>query len=68
MTEEKQAEILGNIKRIRESMSAYPNTRLMAVIKTRTTEEINFAIREGGISLVGENRVQELLSRYEDVL
>ncbi len=67
MTEEKQAEILGNIKRIRESMSAYPNTRLMAVIKTRTTEEINFAIREGGISLVGENRVQELLSRYEEI-
>jgi pyridoxal phosphate enzyme (YggS family) len=37
----------------------------MAVIKTRTTEEINFAIRECGITLVGENRVQELLEHYE---
>jgi pyridoxal phosphate enzyme (YggS family) len=65
MTEAKQAEIRENITRIRKDMSAYPNTKLMAVIKTRTAEEINFAIRECGITLVGENRVQELLSHYE---
>lgn len=67
MTAEKQAEIRENIIRIRKDMSAYPNTRLMAVIKTRTAEEINFAIRECGITLVGENRVQELLSHYEEI-
>ena len=67
MTEAKQAEIRANVARIREDMSAYPNTRLMAVIKTRTAEEINFAIRECGISLVGENRVQELLAHYEEM-
>lgn len=67
MTEEKQVEIRENIARIRKDMSAYPNTRLMAVIKTRTAEEINFAIRECGISLVGENRVQELLTHYEEI-
>ncbi len=67
MTEAKQAEIRANVARIRGDMSAYPNTKLMAVIKTRTAEEINFAIRECGISLVGENRVQELLAHYEEI-
>lgn len=65
MTEAKQQEIRENIARIRADMSAYPKAKLMAVIKTRTTEEINFAIRECGITLVGENRVQELLEHYE---
>lgn len=65
MTEAKQQEIRENVARIRADMSAYPKTKLMAVIKTRTTEEINFAIRECGITLVGENRVQELLEHYE---
>lgn len=67
MTEAKQAEIRANIHKIRNDMSAYPATELMAVIKTRTAEEINFAIRECGITLVGENRVQELLSHYEEI-
>ena len=67
MTDAKQAEIRENIARIRKDMSAYPNTELMAVIKTRTAEEINFAIRECGITLVGENRVQELLTHYEEI-
>ena len=34
MTEAKQAEIRENIARIRGDMSAYPNAKLMAVIKT----------------------------------
>ena len=67
MTEAKQAEIRANISKIREDMSAYPTAELMAVIKTRTAEEINFAIRECGITLVGENRVQELLAHYEEI-
>ena len=67
MTETKKAEIRENIRKIRENMSAYPHAELMAVIKTRTSEEINFAIRECGITLVGENRVQELLTHYEEI-
>ena len=67
MTETKKAEIRENIRKIRENMSAYPHAELMAVIKTRTAEEINFAIRECGITLVGENRVQELLAHYEEI-
>ena len=67
MTETKKAEIRENIRKIKENMSAYPHAELMAVIKTRTAEEINFAIQECGITLVGENRVQELLAHYEEI-
>ncbi len=67
MTEIQKNEIRENIARIRRDMSAYPKANLMAVIKTRTAEEINFAIRECGVTMVGENRVQELLAHYEEV-
>lgn len=39
---------------------------ILAVTKTRSAEEINEAIR-CGITDIGENRVQELLSKYDDV-
>ena len=54
-----------NIEHIRQKMSPFPNARLMAVVKTRTPEEINFAISECGVTLIGENRAQELLSHYD---
>ncbi|MDR2908944.1 MAG: YggS family pyridoxal phosphate-dependent enzyme [Oscillospiraceae bacterium] len=38
---------------------------LMAVTKTRTAGEVNEAI-EAGVSLLGENRAQELTARYKD--
>jgi uncharacterized pyridoxal phosphate-containing UPF0001 family protein len=40
------------------------NTQLIAVTKTRTVEEINCAI-SCGVKHIGENRVQELLEKYE---
>ena len=67
MTETQKNAIRENIIRIQNDMSAYPNATLMAVIKTRTAEEINFAVRECGVTLLGENRVQELLSHYEEL-
>ena len=39
---------------------------ILAVTKTRTADEINEAIR-CGITDIGENRVQELLAKYDDV-
>ena len=40
---------------------------LCAVTKTRSTEEINEAIR-AGITDIGENKVQEILDKYDKVL
>ena len=39
---------------------------LCAVTKTRSPEEINAAI-EAGITDIGENRVQEILDKYDDI-
>lgn len=67
MQEEKQIAIRQNIERLRKEIQDYPRARIMAVIKTRTPEEINFAVRECHITLLGENRVQELMAHYEDI-
>ena len=40
---------------------------LLAATKTVPVETINFAIRECGITAIGENRVQELLSKYDEL-
>lgn len=68
MIQEEQAlAIKENVARIRANMKDYPHADVMAVIKTRTPDEINFAVRECGITLLGENRVQELLAHYDDL-
>ncbi len=67
MTEIQKQTIRENTARIAAEMAPYENARIMAVIKTRTPEEINFAIQECGITLLGENRVQELLAHYDDL-
>ncbi len=41
-------------------------TQLIAVTKTRTAEEINWAI-DCGVKHIGENRVQELLEKYDQI-
>ena len=51
-----------NIEKLRGDMGAYPKARLCAVIKNRTPEEIRYAIDSCGVTLVGENRVQEISS------
>ncbi len=69
---EKQA-ILENIKTVREDMEAAEvrsgrekgSTLLLAATKTVSAEDINFAVTEGGITDIGENRVQELLAKYD---
>lgn len=65
-------QILDNIKRIREktaeASARYPNkngeVRIMAVTKTVDPELINFAVHNG-FDLLGENRVQEYLSKKD---
>ena len=43
-----------------------PEVRLLAVTKTVEPEKINFAISKG-INLIGENRVNELLEKYDKI-
>ena len=50
----------------RESGRQASDVELIAVTKTRTVEEINEAIR-AGIRVIGENRVQELLEKYDSI-
>lgn len=58
------------IKRIGEAAARSgrnpDDIRLVAVTKTHTADEINQAIDAGAID-IGENRVQELLEKYDDV-
>lgn len=56
-----------NIERARDELSAYPGARLLAATKTVPAEVINFAKRECAVTLIGENRVQELLCKYDEL-
>lgn len=56
--------ISDNIKLIKESITE--DVLLVAVTKTRSPEEINHAI-EAGITDIGENRVQEIIDKYDKV-
>lgn len=73
MNEEKKAEIRERITAIREKIkeaqqnSPYrQDVTLLLATKTRTPEEINYAISLG-IDHIGENRVQELLEKYDRI-
>ena len=63
--EENLLSIKENIEKIRSDAAPFPGVQLMAVVKTRTPEEIRYAVRRCGVTLIGENRVQELLAHYE---
>ena len=50
-----------NISEFRKRMESFPDSKLMAVIKNRSNEEIQFAI-SCGIDYMGENHAQEFLA------
>lgn len=53
-----------NIRALEDAVSAYPGARLLAATKTVPAEVINAAAGMG-LTLIGENRVQELLEKYD---
>ncbi len=74
--DEKRCESISeNIKLIREKISAsaiksgrnYEDIKLMAVTKTVPVEYINYSIDNCGIDLIGENKVQEFLSKKDEL-
>lgn len=56
--------LLENLKKIRTDIGDR-NVTLLAVTKTVPLERINIAITQGGVRYIGENRVQELLQKYD---
>lgn len=72
MMEKRSSKIIENIKSIREQMeqAAFDSGRqlsdvaLMAVTKTVPAEFVNVAVGQG-ITLLGENRAQELLEKFD---
>ncbi len=68
---EREKDILANIKEYRrlidEAVQKSGKAReviLLAATKTVDADTVNFAIREGGITHIGENKVQELVDKY----
>ena len=73
LSEERKHEIRSCIEHIQtkieaaEKKSPYgQKARLLLATKTRTADEINYAISLG-IQLIGENRVQELCDKYDSI-
>ena len=57
-------DIKGNIEKVRSEMK--DGVLLVAVTKTHSVEEINEAI-DCGITDIGENKVQEIMDKYDSV-
>ncbi len=70
MTESDKLLIKTNIERVKMEINGgktAPEVTLMLATKTVDTERIAYAVNECGIKAIGENRVQELLDKYEDI-
>lgn len=65
LTEAIKQAIAHNLQTIKQALPE--GVTLMAATKTVPVEEINYAIEECGLTDIGENRVQELLSKYDEL-
>lgn len=73
--DERCQSISENLKLIRENIATaavksgrnYEDIKLMAVTKTVPVEYINYSIDNCGINLIGENKVQEFLSKKDSL-
>lgn len=67
-------DIRGNLEKVRQQIRqaaescgrSQDDVLLVAVSKTRTPEEINIAI-DAGVTDIGENKVQEIMDKYDDI-
>ncbi len=75
LCDERFISISENLKRIRNDINEATvksgrkteDVRLMAVTKTVSVDYINYAITDCGIDLIGENKVQEFLSKKDEL-
>ena len=61
------SERYSNLKKRISEISDGKDVKLVAVTKTVPVEAINYAIDNLGVTAIGENRVQELLSKYDSL-
>ena len=59
---------LDNFRNEFEKLPEAKNVRFLAATKTVPADVINYAVTTLGIDLIGENRVQELLSKYDGLV
>lgn len=64
LTEEIKARVRRNLEEIFSAVAG-KNVTVMAATKTVPAEVINYATQECGLHNIGENRVQELLSKFD---
>lgn len=64
LTEEIKARVRQNLEEIFSAVAG-KNVTVMAATKTVPAEVINYATQECGLHNIGENRVQELLSKFD---
>lgn len=64
LTEDIKSSVRRNLEEIFEAVAG-KNVTVMAATKTVSPEIINFATQECGLRNIGENRVQELMSKYD---
>ena len=59
-----KAELLKNYQDVFDKVKKYEGARLLLATKMQACEDINYLISKGG-TLIGENKVNELLEKYE---
>ena len=59
-----KAELLKNYQMVFENVKKYKGARLLLATKMQGCEDINYLISAGG-TLIGENKVNELLEKYD---
>ncbi len=67
LTEDVKASVSENLKKIFSDVCGKGVT-VMAATKTVPAEIINYAITECGLKNIGENRVQELIDKYDSLM
>ena len=60
-------EVRADIEAARAAAGRTDEVLLLAAVKSADVEEINYIHRELGINDIGENRVQQLLARYDEL-
>ena len=69
LTDSYKAEIDANFKRVRDDLAkaGREDIILLAATKTLSADVINYAIDNHGLRYIGENRVQELVEKYDEL-